>query len=301
MPTHTTQIHGRHAVITLLVALLALLTAACGGGNTGFPRSPGQYAIQPGSITYDGDRYSLLWVDVDGSVHPAEGRDVRMQRDERTFLEIGNGSPVIHLAEEEAVVVRGRDRDGEFETLWFPFFLGRTLGGGPVIINQPYPGDAPARGPTYQYPPTDTFGRDDELHGSIQRSKPEAPDYSKVPPAPYAVSGQAAGTGAGTAASNKPVGPTSGQSGGTGSGTAASSKSSTGGPASGQAGAVGSGSAATTKGTFSAKPKTGAGGTGVRGGSGWLSGSGGSGISTSKPPSSPRGSAPGRSLGGRRR
>lgn len=296
MSTQSTPIHRRQLIISLVAALLALLTAACSSSNTGFPKSPGHYDIQPGSITYDGDRYSLLWIDVDGSIHRAEGRDVRMQRDDRTFLEIGSGSPVIHLAEQEAVVVRGRDRDGEFETFWFPFFLGRTLGSGPVIINQPYPGDGPARGPSYQYPPTDTFGRDEELHGSIERTKPEAPDYSKVQPAPYAVSGQASGTGGGTAASNKTTAPISGQSGGTGGGTAASNK----GTSSAPTGAVGSGSAATNKGTFSATPKTGAGGTGVGGGSGWFSGSGSrSSSSPSKAPSSPR-SAPSRSFGGRR-
>jgi hypothetical protein len=226
-----------------LASLLAILTAACGDGNSGFPKQDGQYPIQAGSLTYDGKSYTLLWSDANGQFQQAEGRNVRMQRDERTFLEIGNSSPVIHLKEDEAVTVRGRDRDGIFESPWFPFFLGYTVGGGlnGPTINQPYPGDSSRGGPAYQYPPTDSFGRGDSLHGSIERSKAETPDYSKVQPAPYAVSGQSGGTGGGNAATNKATGPASGQSGGTGTG-----------------------SAATNKGTFSAN-----GGTGVNGGAGF--------------------------------
>jgi len=51
-----------------------------------------------------------------------------MARDERTFLQTGSGSPVIHLKEDEAVTVKGRDRDGDFTSSWFPFFLGYGLG-----------------------------------------------------------------------------------------------------------------------------------------------------------------------------
>lgn len=236
----------RRWVLLLLTVLLATAATGCGSGNSGFPRDAGEYTIQPGSLAYDGKKYELLWADASGNVHLAQGSDVRMQRDERTVLEIGSGSPVVHLKEDEAVVVRGRDSNGPFDTFWFPFFLGTALGrgGGPVVINQPYPGDSASRGPGYQYPPTDTFGRDDSLHGSVQRSKPQTPDYTKVQPAPYSVSGQSSGTGGGNAATNKSTTPFSGQSGGTGSGSAASGK-----------------------GTFSSS----GGGTGVGGGAGWTS------------------------------
>jgi hypothetical protein len=208
-----------------LVALLTLFATACGSSNSGFPKSSGEYPIQPNSLSYDGKKYALLWSDTAGNLHKAEGEDVRMQQDERTFLEVGDGSPVVHLKQDEGVTVRGKDRDGPFETFWFPFFLGQALGGGGPIINQPYPGDrGVGRGASYQYPPTDTFGRDDSLHGSVQRSKAETPDYTKVQPAPYAVSGQNSGAGDGTAASNKAVTPNSGQAGGTGAGSAASNK-----------------------------------------------------------------------------
>ena len=270
----------RRALLLMLAGLLATLGIACGNGNSGFPHDQGQYTIQPGSLSFDGKRYTMLWADAGGGLHKAEGEDVRMQRDERTFLEIGNGSLIVHLKEDEAVVVKGRDRDGSFDSFWFPFLLGQALGGrgsgGPVIINQPYPGDTASRGPSYQYPPTDTFGRGDDLHGSVERSKPQTPDYSKVQPAPYSVSGQNAGTGGGTAATNKSTTPFSGQSGGTGTGSAASNK-----------------------GTFSSGGNTSGGGAGVGGGAGWSSSkpSTGTGGSTAPRPSSP---PPVRSSGGRR-
>jgi hypothetical protein len=243
---------ARRAVLLLVAGLVMVAGTGCGSSNSGFPREPGQYTIQPGTLSYDGKKYMLQWADASGNLHWAEGEDVRMQRGERSLLEIGNGSPIVHLKEDEAVVVRGRDRDGGFETFWFPFFLGRALGAGsgPVIVNQPYPGDSAPRGPGYQYPPTDTFGRDDSLHGSVQRSKPQTPDYTKVQPAPYAVSGQGAGAGAGTAATNRSATPLSGQAAGTGTGSAASSK-----------------------GTFSSRGSVSPGGPGVNGGAGWSSGS----------------------------
>jgi hypothetical protein len=273
---------ARRAALVWLALMLALATTACGGGNAGFPREPGQYTIQPNSLSFDGKKYSMLWADASGGLHKAEGEDVRMQRDEQTFLEIGNGTPVVHLKEDEAVIVQGKDRDGPFESFWFPFFLGSTLGraGGPVIVNQPYPGERSSQGPGYQYPPTDRFGREDSLHGSVERSKPQTPDYGKVQPAPYAVSGQGAGTGSGTAATNKSATPFSGQAGGTGSGSAASGK-----------------------GTFSSGGSVSGGGTGVNGGSSWSSGSGsakGAGGSVSRPSSPPPVRvSPGR-VGGRR-
>jgi hypothetical protein len=269
-------------VLVVLASLLAIITAACGDGNNGFPKQAGQYTIQPGSLSYDGKSYTLLWSDAIGQFQKAEGRNVRMERDERTFLEVGNSSPVIHLKEDEAVTVRGRDRDGAFESPWFPFFLGYAVGGGlsGPTINQRYPGDSYRGGPTYQYPPTDSFGRGDSLHGSIERSKAEAPDYSKVQPAPYAVSGQSGGTGGGNAATNKATGANSGQSGGTGSGSAASNK----GTFSANGGGTGVNGGA---GFGGSKPDTGTGSSGTSAGSGGAA----TNKSTSPPPSAPR-SAP---------
>ena len=215
----------RRAALILMALVLALAGTACGGnGNRGFPKEAGQYEIGKGTLAFDGQDYELTWLDAAGSSHQAKGRDVRMQKNDRTFLEIGGGSPVIHLKEDEGVVVRGRDRDGMFESPWFPFFLGYVLGGAGGSPTTYYPGDSRHGGPGYHYPPSGTFGRGDQLNGSIQRSKAETPDYGKVQPAPYSVSGQSSGTGGGSAATNKATSPSGGQSGGTGGGTAASGK-----------------------------------------------------------------------------
>jgi hypothetical protein len=176
-------------------------------------------------------------------------RQLRLVRDpDRTFLEVpqGGGDAILHLREDEPIAVQGQDHQGAFSSPWFPFLLGATLGntlgggfggrsgGQTIIINNPAPGERSAdpASPAYRYPPTGSFGRDESLHGSIDTSKPQVPDYSKVQPSPYATAGQSSGTGGGAAASNKsPSGQTtgvtnatSGQSGGTGSGVAASSK-----------------------------------------------------------------------------
>lgn len=235
------------------------------------PTTAGEYDVRPGSITFDGREYSFAWVDRDGTIHQARTSDLRMVQDDRTYLEIGNGSPILHLKPEEPVAVRGTDPDGNaFTNFWFPFWLGQTVGGlggrGPVVINQPAPGtpEQSPRTPTYHFPPTDAYGPDDRLHGSVTNTRPEAPDYSKVKPAPYAVSGQNSGTGSGAAATSKRAIRLGGQSGGTGIGAAASSKRAASG---GQSGGTGVGSAASGKsapavGGGSSKPKIGGGRSG---------------------------------------
>ena len=57
-------------LLALVAALLALLATACAGGNSGFPREPGQYPIQPNSLSYDGKSYELLWSDASGNLQP---------------------------------------------------------------------------------------------------------------------------------------------------------------------------------------------------------------------------------------
>jgi hypothetical protein len=229
-----------------LLALAAVLLVAC---NQGLPTTAGEYPIRPQSVTFDGNEYSFYWTAPDGQLHQARGDDFKLVQDDRTYLEVGTGTPVLHLTSEEPVAVRGQDHQGGFSSWWFPFMLGTWLGGGPPILSNPQPvpqTGAPPGTPAYRYPPTDTFGRGDTLHGSEVTSRPSPPDYRKVQPAPYAVSGQGGGVGAGAAASNKDAVGQAGQAGGAGAGSAASNKGTTG--QAGQSGGVGSGSAATAKG-----------------------------------------------------
>ena len=156
-------------------------------------------------------------------------KQLRLVRDpDRTFLDVpqGGGDPILHMREDEPITVAAQDHQGAFSSPWFPFLagavVGNVLGGGgfgggrgggqTIIINNPAPGERSydANTPTYRYPPTGTFGRDDSLHGSVDTSKPQAPDYSKVQPSPYATSGNASGTGGGVAASNKAPGGVTG-------------------------------------------------------------------------------------------
>lgn len=219
--------HKKWLLFVVLAGLLPLFLAC---SASGLPERPGEYGIQPKSIAYDGQEYSLYWIDSDKTLHLARRDNIKMVQGSRTYLEMRGEEPVLHLAEEDPITVRGEDRRGAFDTFWFPFLLGRMIagGGGPVIVNQPYPGSpqTPRDVPAYHYPPAGTFGREDTLNGSITNNKPSTPDYQKVSPAPYAVGGKSGGTGEGTAATGKSgaVGGQSGQSGGTGAGAAASEK-----------------------------------------------------------------------------
>lgn len=232
---------------------LALLLAGC---NQGMPAQAGEYQLKPHSLTWDGEEYRLAWVDGGGALHWASGDDVQLVQDERTYLEMRDGRPIVHLAADEPVTVLGRDQNGDFTSSWFPFLAGAALGnalGGhdrTVVVNEPYSGtrQVPPSQPAYRYPPTDSFGRGDTLGGSVTNDRPSSPDYRRIKPNPDAVSGQSGGVGGGSAASNKAPSYSSGQAGGSGAGTAASAKGAA--PASGQVGGTGAGTAASSKGTF---------------------------------------------------
>jgi hypothetical protein len=234
-------------ILSLVLALAVLLTAC----NQGMPGQSGEYKLQAHSLSWDGSQYRFAWIDRDGSVKWAEGNDVQLMQDQRTYLEMRDGRPIVHLTTDEPVQVLGHDGNGNFSNMWFPFLVGSMLGGRDrtVVVNQPYPGTAqvPTDRPAYRYPPTDSFGRGETLQGSVSNSRPAAPDYQKVAPIAGARSGQTGGAGGGSGATNKAPSYSSGQVGGAGSGAAASSKGT--GAASGISGGTGAGSAASSKGS----------------------------------------------------
>lgn len=243
----------------LALVLLTLLLASC---NSGFPREAGRYQIQAGSLIYDGEAYRLLWADRDGTLRRASGDDVRLVRGEETYLEMGSGSPIVHLRAEERVELR--DRAGNAAGWWLPFLLGTTLGRGSVGLPAPE-----EQRPTYRYPPR--APSPGETVGGSQTAERPLPPERRVQSAPGSVSGQAGGTGGGIAATTRGTPAVAGQAGGSGAGTAATAKGS--GAASGQVGGTGAGTAAGGKsGVLGGKPSSGIGGArssgGFRGGGG---------------------------------
>ncbi|MBI2954392.1 MAG: hypothetical protein HYY30_08770 [Chloroflexi bacterium] len=219
--------HVKSVIRYLIPLIIILLFIGC-SDSRGLPSSPGDYDIKANSLNWDGREYEFFWKDKNGEFHRATGDDFKMVEDSRTFLEMNDRDAIIHLAQQEPVAIRGEDSNGSFTSSWFPFLIGTAVGrgfGGPVVINEPYPGTPPTspKTPTYHYPPADTFGRGDSLQGSVTNDRPTTPDYTKVKPAPYAVSGQGGGTGGGVAATNKSD-AVGGQSGGAGGGSAATNK-----------------------------------------------------------------------------
>jgi hypothetical protein len=208
-----------------LLPLLAVFLFAFGSfgcNRPDLPRSPGDYPIQNNEIRFDGQDYVFRWVAPDSSIHLVKTSDVKLAQDDHTFLRVGSSTPELHLAEQQPIQVAARDDRGNFVTPWFPFLWG-PFGGG-TVINVPRDTGGDVRNPTYRYPPTDSFGRGDQLGGSVPSSKPRPPDYTNLPNASNTVGGQSGGTGGGAAATGKSSAPVGGQSGGAGSGSAASGK-----------------------------------------------------------------------------
>ena len=236
-------------VILATAAVVALALSGC--GRSDFPSQPGDYNLLNNEVRFDGQNYAFRWLAADSSAHQARADKIPLVQDDRTFLRVGGDGPVLHLAEGQSVQVEARDRQGSFATPWYPFFWG-PIGGRSTIALPPDTGGN-TRSPSYRYPPTDSFGRNETLGGSLPSPASSPPDYARVPNARDTVAGQAGGTGGGTAATNRASGPVSGQSGGGGSGAAASDRALA--PVGGQGGGSGGGSAASEKGGFSAGPR----------------------------------------------
>src|SRR5947209_20458356 len=89
----------RFCAIVLLSTVLLL--AACGGD--GLPSQPGEYVVKSKSVTFDGERYQFQWAPTGKSdLSWAKTRDVRLQLDDRTYLQVDGGKKaVLHLTKEE--------------------------------------------------------------------------------------------------------------------------------------------------------------------------------------------------------
>lgn len=241
------------AVVGILLVAVNVLTGGVGSAAN-LPETDGQYPVQARSINYDGSAYKFIWLDPEGQGHSARSTRTQLQQDERTFLEMKDAQPVLHLDKDEPVTVHGRDQQGSFTSSWLPFAAGYVLGN-------------MMSGPTYYYPPPDSITRGGTAYGGMASAKRETLDFDKTRGAASAVSGKNSGTGDGVAATNKPSSGSSaaigGQAGGAGAGTAAASKSSSPNTAiSGQAGGAGAGTAASgksaaTPGSIGGKPSTG--------------------------------------------
>jgi hypothetical protein len=171
--------HTRRSPLVHL-ALALLLLVACGGPATrGLPSSAGEYPVQ--SVAFDGRQYSFHWAGPDGQLHRAQGEDLKLVQDERSFLEVGKGTPILHLKSDEPVTVHGRDSGGGFSSVWFPFLLGYALGGGGPWVTVPQSGPA-STSPSYRYPPTDKFGRGDTAPGAARLPQGPAPAQRRQRP-----------------------------------------------------------------------------------------------------------------------
>lgn len=91
------------ALLLFLVVLLALAFVSC-DTRDGLPADPRAYDVRSGSLQHVDGRYYFLWAAQDGELHQADARDVKLQQDEQTYLEVQSRSQsILHLRPEEQV------------------------------------------------------------------------------------------------------------------------------------------------------------------------------------------------------
>src|SRR5438105_721598 len=154
----------RFCAIVLLSTVLLL--AACGGGD-GLPAQPGEYVVKSKSVTFDGERYQFQWAPTGKSdLSWAKTRELRLQLDDRTFLQVEpDKKAVLHLTQEEPVTVVRKDSGREYSSAWYPYYGSGTT----VIVEREY------RQPIYVYPPSSNFNNGETLNGSVRSDKPADP------------------------------------------------------------------------------------------------------------------------------
>lgn len=178
----------------------------------GLPTAPGRYKIDPATVTRDARGvYRFNWIEpgVVGTPHPAAVSLLKLAPNEQNDeLEIAaEGDPILYLRESTPVGIVAETaqassasdttsgssaRPGGFVYVgsWFPYYGGTTY----------------TRSPVYRQPPAlEGQSTSSVYRGSVESTAPRPPAQRtiSVPARADAVSGQASGTGGGTAVTSK--------------------------------------------------------------------------------------------------
>lgn len=232
--------HHQAAVRASAALLLAASLAACGPSSpsntitpltqevrAGLPSSPGKYPLSSESLGRDAQGvYSFAWQQPGGTGEewtPGSASLLRLAQSGTNELEVPpQGDPILHLRDDTPIGLVPSDGDPRTPTA-----QAGAMSSGGFLPWYPFFGMGPSFGASYYDPAPQTAPGAQTVQGSkVSTSAP--PPASRVSGLAHAVSGQAGGTGSGTAASSR-IGTGSsavdGQAGGTGAGTAASGKS----------------------------------------------------------------------------
>jgi hypothetical protein len=207
--------------------------------QSGLPSQAGRYPVRPDSVARDpqGVYYfktlqsgATTWTQANTSL-------LRLASGSSSELEVSPGAdPTLYLPPEVPVAMvadateaeqlgalaatptpsgTGSSGSSYSHTRWYPFYAGSI-------------GSVPNTTPAYRNPPPQDISATNTVSGSDSRTT-APPPAERVVGISHGVSGQAGGTGRGSAATLKSGAAAAGKSGGSGSGTAASGKSSSGG------------------------------------------------------------------------
>jgi hypothetical protein len=202
--------HRSALVRTSAALLLAASLAACSSPDQsglitplseevrrGLPSQPGGYTIDPSTLARDPQGvYHFAWQPSGGgSWNQASASLLRLSEDRTNSLEIpASGDPILHLTPDTpvplvesagaALTPTTSTSGGHSGYSWFPFY-----------------GGSGGAGPAYRNPST-TVTDGANVQGSTASTSPPSP-AARTSGLAHAVSGQAGGTGSGTAASGK--------------------------------------------------------------------------------------------------
>jgi hypothetical protein len=168
------------------------------------PSTPGRYRVDPDSVTRDArGLYRFSWVEpqLGGASHPASVSLLKLAETEDVDeLEVpAQGDPILYLRQSTPVRIIAESAPYAGSTNYY--------GSHYVYINDwyPYYGSGYTRGPVYRSPPVEGQATSAPYRGSVESTapRPASARTISVPSRADAVSGQASGTGGGTAVSRK--------------------------------------------------------------------------------------------------